>query len=721
MDNAIDTINIAIFSIVIFLIAFFVFRRINLWYWKIDEFKKAQDEQIRLLKKIAGEEADKNERSENFDKIFSLITLMCCFSITGYAQTIDGGSQHSIMICTDSTIWAVGYNGIGLLGDSTTINSLTIVPTLGLTSVVSVSSGYIHNLALEDNGIVWAWGANSFGQLGNGQTSLSIIPIQTGINNIIAISAGSEHSLALKNNGTVWAWGKNSNGQLGDGTGILPFSSNPIQVVGLAGLGFLSGIVDIDNGNKHSLALKNDSTIWAWGANGTGQLGDNTTASKNTPIKVKGIGNIGYLNDIIKISGGVGHSLALKSDSTVLAWGLNTWGQLGNGGTNTEETPILIAGLANIINIDAGENYSLALRSDGTVWAWGNNGIGQLGNGTTVTSKTPIQVLGLTNIIEIGTGYDFNLALKDDNTIWVWGKNDDGQLGDGTTINRLIPVQMASASAFMVSATNICLGESIVFTNTTIGATSFNWQIDGITFSMGIDTLKTFNVAGTYTVSLIAYSEDCVGNNISDTSNIIITVDSLVITNLDDNTVCNGDSILIFGVYQQTPGIYYDSLSTQQGCDSIIQITLTVNLLPIVNFTGLDSVYCNGDILDTLTGLPSGGIFSGITGNTFDPSTTGTFTISYSYTDINGCSDTESQDAIVTTCTGIEGLRFNDFKVYPNPSTGIVNIQTDKQVEIINTLGQIISTEHSIDLSEYGSGIYFVKSGTTVKKLIITK
>lgn len=711
-----------IISIAVLVIVFFVSREINSWYWRLNDSIKNQEEQIRLLKKIAGEKETEDDKStENINKIF-LIVVMCCSTISSYAQTIDGGNGYSIMLCSDSTVWAVGYNGIGLLGDSTTIDKFVPVQTLGLVNITSVTTGYIHSLALKNDGTVWAWGANSFGQLGNGQTSLRIAPIQTGLTNTIAISTGLEHSLGLKSNGTVWTWGKNGKGQLGDGTGILPFSSTPIQVVGLGGSGFLTDIIYISGGEKHSLALKNDSTVWVWGWNGTGQLGINTTVGKNTPVKVLGLGGTNFLDNIIAISGGSGHSLALKSDGTVWAWGYNNKGQLGDSTTATRLTPVKTYSLTNIVAIAAGDDYSMALRNDGTIWMWGTNGIGQLGDGTITTKIIPIQVLSLSNIIAIATGYDFNLAMRDDNTFWAWGKNNFGQLGNGTMIDRLIPIQMIATSAFIPDAISICEGESINFTNTTIGATSYNWQENGITFSTAIDTLRIFNLVGTYTISLIAYSESCNGNNLSDTSSIIITVNPLITMDLGNVTVCSEDSILIFGTYQQLASTYYDSLTTPNGCDSIIQITLTVNPLPTVSFAGLDSLYCVNSSADTLTGSPLGGVFTGTTGGVFDPLLTGTFAITYSYVDANGCTATQSQDVTVISCTGIENIRFNDFKIYPNPSTGIINIQTDKQIQISNTLGRVIynGNDNQIDLSEYGKGVYFVKVGAVIKKLVIT-
>ena len=176
------------------------------------------------------------------------------------------------------------------------------------------------------------------------------------------------------------------------------------------------------------MALKSDGTVRTWGMNLYGQLGIGITGSyRTTPVQTSGITNV------TAITGGYNHSVALKGDGTVWTWGANSSGQLGDGTTTSRNTPVQVAGLSNVTAIASGGYYTLALKSDGTVWAWGNNSFGQLGDGTTTLRRTPVQVAGLSNVAAIGAGFQHTIAIKDDGTVWTWGRNDYGQLGLGTT------------------------------------------------------------------------------------------------------------------------------------------------------------------------------------------------------------------------------------------------------------------------------------------------
>ncbi|OGO89227.1 MAG: hypothetical protein A2Y24_06720 [Clostridiales bacterium GWE2_32_10] len=252
------------------------------------------------------------------------------------------------------------------------------------------------------------------------------------------IAAGGNHTVALKSDGTVWTWGANANGQLGDGTTVN--RGRPAQVSGL------SGITEIAGGNSYTIALKNDGTVWTWGYNYYGQLGDGTTTQRKTPVQVSG------LSGIIAIAGGEKHTIALKNDGTVWTWGDNSYGQLGDDTTTQRNTPAQVSGLSGIIAIAGGGNHTIVLKNDGTVWTWGYNSWGQLGDGTTTQRNTPVQISGLSGVVAIAGGMYHTIALKNDGTVWAWGYNSGGQLGDGTTTQRKIPVQVNGLSGITVIA-----------------------------------------------------------------------------------------------------------------------------------------------------------------------------------------------------------------------------------------------------------------------------
>ena len=355
---------------------------------------------------------------------------------------VDSSNNSSVVqtqayTITGGAVWAWGYNGFGQLGDGTTTNRSTPIAVSGLTSVVAVEAGQEQTLSLKSDGTIWAWGQNDSGQLGDGTTTDRDTPVQvTGLTGIVSVSTSTHHTLALKSDGTVWAWGYNGYGQLGDGTTTQ--RTTPVQVLGITDVVAISaGAVSTNGSPGFSIALKSDGTVWAWGFNWYGAIGDGTNTDRWTPVQVPG------LTGVVVISAGDGHSLALKSDGTVWAWGYNTYGELGDGTNTNRWTPVQANGLAGVTAIATGAYHSLAVRNDGTVWAWGQNTYGQLGDGTTTDRYTPVQVSGFTGGIAVTAGWYHSLARKSDGTVRVWGNNESGQLGDGTTTQRTIPVPVS--------------------------------------------------------------------------------------------------------------------------------------------------------------------------------------------------------------------------------------------------------------------------------------
>jgi alpha-tubulin suppressor-like RCC1 family protein len=370
------------------------------------------------------------------------------------------GGFHTIVCKEDSSLWGWGWNDFGQLGDADSL--IRLFPVRAVVSdgseffedAFSTSSGLLHSVALRADGTVWSYGNNEMGQIGNGTTDDCHVPTQVMegsgfLTDVIKISAGSEHNLAIKNDNTVRAWGWNNNGQLGDDTDVNRFT--PIRVTGEEGDGYLDNVIDIATGYMHSMALKSDGTVYSWGSNSMGQLGNSTTENSSTPIQVIGEGGYGFLSDVIAIACGDEHSIALKSDGTLYAWGNNRWGQLGNGATGGSggfdpgidyDTPVQVtksdgSDLDNIIAIAAGRRHTLALSADSTIWAWGWNLHGQLGNASVFDQPYPVKVRGedgsgfISEIIQISCGLEFSAAINKDGNVLTWGENYHGQLGTG--------------------------------------------------------------------------------------------------------------------------------------------------------------------------------------------------------------------------------------------------------------------------------------------------
>ena len=330
--------------------------------------------------------------------------------------------------------------------------------------------------ALKTDGIMSCWGTNTSGQLGDNTTTSKSLPVQVlGVGgagvlaDVSAIDTESVNTCALKTDGTVYCWGDNLYGQVGDGT--TTDRNTPVQVRGVGGAGFLTNISQISVGYAVACAVKTDKTAYCWGLNGVGQLGDGTTTDRNTPVQVRGVGGAGSLADVLQISAGANHTCALKNDGTVYCWGSNTFGQLGDGTNTSRNTPVQVKGvlgagsLTNISQISATGNETCALKNDGTVYCWGHNSSGQLGDGTTTNRNTPVQVKGvlgagfLTGVSQISDGYGHVCAVKNDGTAYCWGTNTDAQLGQNDFVQRNTPAQVrVSGAGFLTGVSQISAG-----------------------------------------------------------------------------------------------------------------------------------------------------------------------------------------------------------------------------------------------------------------------
>ena len=360
-------------------------------------------------------------------------------------------SYHSLFLKSDGSLWAMGWNIYGQLGNGTT-NNINRPEQILASNATAIAAGESHSLFLMSDGSLWAMGYNRFGQLGDGTYNNVSRPEQIVASNVTAIAAGYSHSVFLKSDGGLWTMGDNQFGQLGDGTyGIAPnYGTNrPEEIV-------FSNVTAIAAGSDFSLFLKNDGSLWAMGENDLGQLGDGTYGASplydpNRPEQI-------VASNVTAIAAGSFFSLFLKNDGSLWGMGDKISGQLGDGtrgasplfATNRPEQIVA----SNVTAIAAGGNHSLFLKNDGSLWAMGNNDYGQLGNGFYVTNiifgqqritglgtNEPEQLVA-SNVTAIAAGYSHSLFLKSDGSLWAMGYNNDGQLGDGTTNNMNRPEQI---------------------------------------------------------------------------------------------------------------------------------------------------------------------------------------------------------------------------------------------------------------------------------------
>lgn len=342
--------------------------------------------------------------------------------LVGLAAFLVAAPPAGAAASAPGTPFAWGGNVFGELGDGTTTAHTSPAPVPGLDDVVDVHTGREHAVALRSDGTVVTWGSNQMGQLGAGTTggSRSTAAAVPGLGEVTMVSTGHYHALALRSDGSVWTWGYNHAGQLGDGTTTT--RNRPVRVSGTRTYRYVAA------GRDMSYAVATDGTVWAWGLNSEGQLGDATTTSRSVPVRV------GSLTDVVQVAGGRDHGLAVRTDGSVWGWGWNAYGQVGDGTLVDRTSPVQVATGASMVA--AGAHHSYALRTGGTVAAWGRNYRNELGDGTTTQRTRPVTVLGVSDAISIGSGRDHGLAAIADGSVRAWGHNSSGQLGDGTTTSR---------------------------------------------------------------------------------------------------------------------------------------------------------------------------------------------------------------------------------------------------------------------------------------------
>ncbi len=320
------------------------------------------------------------------------------------AGQLAASGYHSVLLRSDGTVAGWGNNEVGEVGDGTTTTRGTPASVPGLTGVTRVAAGYLHTLALRSDGTVWAWGSNAAGQLGDGTMINRLSPVQVlGLTGIVAIAGGYDFSLALSSTGIVYAWGGNANGQMGTAAG---FTNQLLP----AAVPVLTGISAIGAGaGDTALAVRGDGTVWAWGANFSGQLGDGTTSAHTGPTQVPGIFGA------VAVSAGANFSIALGSDGSVWTWGANDRGQLGNGTTTGSSDAIKVimppsGGAARVTQIATGSEYVLARTSDSRAIGWGDNSYAGIAGTSSSIQSVPVSI-PLARVQQVAAGTYHSLVM----------------------------------------------------------------------------------------------------------------------------------------------------------------------------------------------------------------------------------------------------------------------------------------------------------------------
>ncbi len=366
------------------------------------------------------------------------------YTFTVYATNAVGNSFNSLdsnSVTTSSTgvLWTWGAGLNGRLANNQTSNSLTPITTFdGGTNWQQVSSGNSHASGIKSDGTLWTWGYGLNGRLGNNAATDRLTPVTTfsGGTNWSQVSAGDSHTAAIKTDGTLWTWGVGVNGQLGNNA----VTDRLTPVTTFAGGTNWS---QVSAGSNHTVAVKTDGTLWTWGSGSSGELGNNQTTQRNTPVTTFAGGT--NWKQVTSVSSGESQCVgAIKTDGTLWTWGAGGFGRLGNAQITDRLTPVTtFSGGTNWSQVSAGRDTMAAVKTDGTLWIWGYSTYGRLGNGSVSTTNvsTPITTFaGGTNWRQVDCGSFSTLAIKTDGTIWTWGYGSNGSLGVNDTTRRSTPV-----------------------------------------------------------------------------------------------------------------------------------------------------------------------------------------------------------------------------------------------------------------------------------------
>lgn len=438
--------------------------------------------------------------------------------------------------CARAELFGWGRNDVGQVGDGSAVQrNLPVMAHPSTRPVRSVALGSSFSVGVRDDGTLLAWGYNYFGQLGDGTlinrtVPVPVLPDAFAGSPVIRVATGSNHALALTAAGRLFAWGYGGFGQLGDGTESSRSTPIPVSVAGaLAG----KTVVAMDAGTGHSVALTSDGGVFAWGSNAYGQLGDGTFTNRLFPQAIDRSGVLAG-RTIKAIAAGREFTLALTTDGQVFGWGDNSRSQLGDGTTMNRPSPVAVplGSAGPIASIEAGYFHAGAIAANGTVMLWGDNSFGQLGDGTTVprTLPVPLTITGSLigkRISSLALGRNHSLGLTTEGRVFAWGLNDYGTLGDGTTALKTTPVPVRTDGAllgrvvtgiFSGGETSMAVsdGSEISVEHLGIPLQSGAGQIDFGTALTNASLSRVFTIRSTGRDALTGLSASLAGSNPSD-------------------------------------------------------------------------------------------------------------------------------------------------------------------------------------------------------------
>lgn len=347
-------------------------------------------------------------------------------AVARHAVAVAAGDAHTMVLLSDGTLWAAGANSAGLLGDGTEDSRAMLVHIMS--DVASVSAGSQHTLVVKRDRTLWGFGSSDSGLLGLGNDApigqLTPTRIMT---EVVAASAGEWHSLAIRADGTLWVFGSNSNGQLGGEVELMQAVPVPVLALG-------ANAVAVSAGARHSLVVTRDQELWAFGDNSSGQLGlgVNTSPLQPKPQRVTALDNV------IGVSSGGNHTMAITADGYLYGWGQNSFGQLGD--TTTTDRSVPVAVMPGVVAVACGSTHTAAVKADATLWTFGHNVAGQLGNGSAAgfsANFMPQQVLD--RVVGVAAGGAHTMIVRNDGSLWGIGAavRGDGSVQTITTPQRV--------------------------------------------------------------------------------------------------------------------------------------------------------------------------------------------------------------------------------------------------------------------------------------------